>query len=211
MTLSDKILAANGALLDEMLDHRFVQDIANDRLPRVVFHRYLAFEGAFVETAVSIFAFATARAPDMASQRWLIAVLDALANRQVTYFEEINQRRAIDPPAKTPAAVIAFDQGMLHLAQEGRFVDIVTAMFAAEWMYWTWCSRVARRQTSDPDLRAWIDLHAEPEFEQQARWLKSAIDQHAAPDDLKRLTEVFAHVTQLEIDFHHAAYEEDTP
>lgn len=205
--LSDRILAANDEMLQEMLAHTFVADIKADRLPGDVFHRYLAYERAFVETAIAIFAYATARAPDIAAQRWLIGVQDALANTQVPYFEQTCARLGVTPPDALPQPVRAFDGRMHDLARDGRFVDILTAMFAAEWMYWLWCRDAAQRRITDPDLRAWVDLHATPDFEAQARWLKEAIDRYGDPSDADRLSAVFGHVMRLEIDFHTAAYD----
>ncbi|MGJ8545424.1 MAG: TenA family protein [Sulfitobacter sp.] len=203
MLLSDKILAANEAVLNDMLSHQFVADICADRLGRDVFHRYLAYEGQFVETAISIFAHAVACAPDITAQRWLIGVLDALANTQVAYFEEVFTRLDIAP---APEDKTDFGPGMLEIAQTGRFTDILTAMFAAEWMYWTWCCKAAAGEISDPDLRAWVDLHAEPEFAEQALWLKQAIDTYGDAQDAERLCGIFDRVTRLEIAFHSAPY-----
>ena len=106
-----------------------------------------------------------------------------------------------------PRQVRAFDGGMYTLARVGSFVEIVTAMFAAEWMYWTWCNDASRGSISDPDVKAWIDLHAAADFEAQARWLKGAIDTFGDPADAERLSAVFAEVMRLEIEFHSAAYE----
>ncbi|PIL14293.1 hypothetical protein P775_26680 [Puniceibacterium antarcticum] len=207
MLLSDKILSANEAVLDEMLAHRFVADIHADRLADVVFHRYLAYEGKFVTTAISIFAHAVTSAPDIKAQRWLIGVLDALANAQVPYFEDVFARLCIAPPDQVPQEVTAFDVSMLDIARTGRFTDILTAMFAAEWMYWTWCSSAAARQISDPDLRAWVDLHADRGFADQALWLKEAIDTYGEASETNRLSAIFEHVMRLEVAFHSAAYD----
>ncbi|MBZ4138327.1 TenA family transcriptional regulator, partial [Escherichia fergusonii] len=86
-SLSDRILRENATVLQTMLDHRFVRDIKHDTLSRDAFDRYLVYEGAFVDTAISIFAYAAATAQTMEQKRWLIAVLDALANEQIVYFE----------------------------------------------------------------------------------------------------------------------------
>jgi thiaminase/transcriptional activator TenA len=93
---------------------------------------------------------------------------------------------------------------MLDLARDGDFLEIVTAMFAAEWMYWTWCSEAATRDIADPHIRRWVDLHADATFADQARWLKAAIDRHGQRGDRARLSAVFARVTELEIAFHDA-------
>lgn len=209
--LSDRMLRENADVFTRMVRHRFVQDIRSDGLPAAVFDRYLVIEGAFVETAIAIFAFATARAGDIRTRRRLIAVLDALANEQVAYFERVFAARGIDMAVAdlTDRRVTAFRDGMTGIAQDGGYADIVTAMFGAEWMYWTWSQDVAGVKISDPHLREWVELHAAPEFECQARWMKAEVDRVGrAMDDAEqgRLVRLFGEVQTFEIAFHDAAY-----
>ncbi|MGF6258763.1 TenA family protein [Ensifer sp. LBL] len=210
-TLSQQILRENAAVFEAMVNHRFVEDIVMERLPTPVFERYLVYEGAFVETAISIFAFATAKAETIEQKRWLIAVLDALANQQIAYFERIFAARNIDPGAYDldVAEVEAFRAGMLEIARNGGFLDTVAAMFAAEWMYWTWSKRAVRSSFADPHLKEWVEMHADDEFAAQAKWLSRELD--AAGNTLdaserKRLSAIFGRAQQLEIAFHDAAY-----
>ncbi len=209
--LSDRMLADNADAFAAMVGHRFVQDIMADRLPRAVFDRYLVIEGAFVDTAISIFAFALARADRIDTRRRLVAVLDALANDQVGYFERVLTARGITPnPADLAApGVTAFRDGMHRIAETGGLPEIATAMFAAEWMYWTWSSRAAAIPVADPHLRDWIALHVTPEFSDQAHWLRAEVDRAGTrldPAGQARLIRLFGDVQQLEIAFHHAAY-----
>lgn len=210
-TLSEQILRENRAVFDAMVGHRFVADIKADRLSKEVFERYLVFEGAFVDTAISIFAFATAKAQTIAQKRWLIAVLDALANQQIAYFEKTFAERKIDPSVydnSTPA-VLAFREGMLRIARDGGYLDTVAAMFAAEWMYWTWSVEAAQQTISDPLLKEWVDLHAHEDFAAQALWLKAELDRAGEgmeAAERSRLSKIFGRAQRLEIDFHEAAY-----
>jgi thiaminase (transcriptional activator TenA) len=210
-TLSEQVLRENRVVFDAMVGHRFVADIKADRLSKEVFERYLVFEGAFVDTAISIFAFATAKAQTIAQKRWLIAVLDALANQQIASFEKTFAERKIDPSVydtSTPA-VLAFREGMLRIARDGGYLDTVAAMFAAEWMYWTWSVEAAQQTISDPLLKEWVDLHAHEDFAAQALWLKAELDRAGEgmeAAERSRLSEIFGRAQRLEIDFHEAAY-----
>lgn len=209
--LTDRMLSENETVFQAMVSHRFVRDIAADRLPVEVFDRYLLIEGDFVETAISIFGYAVAKASDLDDRRKLIVSLDALANEQMPYFETAFARRGLMPrPAlQIEPRVTAFREGMLAIARDGDFSVIITAMFAAEWMYWTWCTAIRNAPLSDPMVRDWIEMHAAPGFESQARWLRSRLDMlglamsEAQRDEAVR---VFGHVQRLEIAFHEAAY-----
>ncbi|MFK0166156.1 TenA family protein [Rhizobium sp. NPDC090279] len=210
-TLSEQMLDENRDVFDAMVRHRFVEDIKADRLPNDAFERYLVFEGAFVDTAIAIFSYATAKADTIEQKRWLIGVLDALANQQIAYFEKTFAARDIDPTRYDTARedVAAFREGMLAIARDGGFLDTIAAMFAAEWMYWTWSTEANRTVISDPLLKEWVGLHAEPDFEAQARWLKAVLDEAGSSmvaTERKRLSAIFGRAQRLEIDFHEAAY-----
>lgn len=209
--LSEEMLADNRSDWEAMQGHRFVRDIEAGRLGSDVFHRYLVYEGDFVATAIAIFAEAVANAPGIAEQRWLIGVLRALAEEQIGYFEATYAELGIDP-ASVPShpAAAAFRDGMREIARAGDYVEIVTAMFCAEWMYWHWCKRAATAPITEQVLRRWVDLHAEDSFAAQALWLKGQVDQageRLGVEQRRALSKLFGRVLRLEIDFHNAPYE----
>lgn len=212
--LSDEILAANQDVWDAMQAHCFVRDIEEDRLDPAVFRRYLAYENAFVETAILIFGYSMVKAPGLPEQRWLIGVLKALSEEQITYFrnafDELGMAEAEWRDLPLPGPVTAFRDGMLAIAAHGPYVDGIAAMFAAEWMYWTWCTRAASRPAADPVLRRWVDLHAAESFADQARWLRRQIDlagEEMGARSRARLSGIFRHALLLEIGFHAAPYD----
>ncbi|WP_265519896.1 TenA family protein [Nitratireductor luteus] len=211
-TLSEQMLRENAAVFEAMVNHRLVRDIEQDRLDARVFERYLVYEGAFVDTAISIFAYAAAKAKTISQKRWLIGVLDALANQQIAYFERTFAARGIDPSRYDPerSEVEAFRIGMLDIARKGRFLDIVAAMFAAEWMYWTWSKRATVTAISDPLVREWVEMHADETFAAQALWLRAQLDaagETLGPAERSRLSGIFGDVQRLEIAFHDVPYE----
>ena len=212
MTLSERMLTEEAAAFDAMVTHPFVRDLAADTLPDAAFDRYLLIEGAFVEPAIAIFGYAVAKAGDLQDRRKLIASLDALAHGQMDYFRDAYARRGLapDPALQADPRVAGFRDGMLAIARDGDFADIITAMFAAEWMYWTWCTAHRDAALSDPMRQDWIALHAAPEFRAQAQWLKEKVD--AFGRDLPEarsaeLVALFGKVQRLEVAFHTAAYD----
>lgn len=212
-SLSQRLRAANQDIWDEMQAHRFVRDIEAGTLPRAVFRRYVVYEHAFVETAILIFAQALLKAPDLTARRRLCGVLNGLGGEQLGYFDRVFAALHVaphDPGKALPASVTAFDRGMLRMAETGSYLDILTIMLAAEWMYATWCGRAQQTPISDPEIADWVRLHAETEFLAQADWLKAQLDA-AAPQvdeaEFERLASLFGHALRLEIDFHTAPYE----
>ena len=211
----ERIRAANIVAWDAMQSHRFVTDIEHDRLPPDVFRRYLVFEHGFVETALQILGHAMVKAPAFAQRRRLVVMLHALSEGQLVWFDECFETLGIAPAdAMPPAAVQALGDGMLGVAAEGGYADIIAVMLAAEWMYETWCIRVARGRIGDPILAAWIDLHVSPDFRGAVAWLHGEIEREAASLDQPgrdRLAALFGHALRLEIAFHEAAYDRNWP
>lgn len=211
--LSDEILQSSQEVWARMQGHRFVRDIQEDRLPSAVFRRYLAYENAFVETAITIFGYAMVKAPTLDEQRWLIGVLKALSEEQIDYFRTAFAELGMDESEwqdiHLPPEVEAFRDGMLAISAHGSYIDGIAAMFAAEWMYFTWCQRAVGCRISDPKLRQWVELHAEEGFAEQARWLRRRIDDaggEMTPASRRRVAAIFRRVLELEIVFHSAAY-----
>jgi thiaminase/transcriptional activator TenA len=211
LLLSEEIRAANQDAWDRMQAHRFVSDIEADRLPVDAFKAYLVYECDFVETAMLIFGHMLIKAPGLPARRWLAGVLQALATEQIGYFERIFEALGIsaaDRARPLPASVATFRDGMLAIARDGDYLDGITIMMAAEWMYATWCSRAAQATISNDELRRWVDLHAEPAFHAQAQWLRDQIDGAKAltREDRQRLAGLFGEALELEIAFHEAPY-----
>lgn len=208
MTLSERLRAANLDVWDAMQAHRFVVEIEEDRLPAQAFKTYLIYECDFVETAMLIFGHMLIKAPGLAERRWLAGVLQALATDQIGYFEDafvaVGVTRA-DRERALPASVLAFRDGMLAIARDGSYLDGVAIMLAAEWMYATWCARAAQQPISDPIVRQWVGLHAEPAFLAQADWLRRQIDA-AGPAEEAALSRRFRQALELEIAFHAAPF-----
>ncbi len=213
--LSDLIRAENRPSWDAMQAHRFVTAIERDALPLDVFKAYLVYECDFVETAMLIFGHMLVKAPGLDERRWLAGVLQALATEQIVYFERSFDALGITPADRSralPPGVLAFRNGMLATARDGTYLDGVVIMMAAEWLYATWCGRAATASISNPELRRWVDLHAEPAFLAQAEWLRRQIDDRADLDPAARgrLSKLFGRALDLEIAFHAAPFEPAT-
>ena len=197
-----------------MVGHRITRDMAADTLPPHALRRYLIFEHGFVETAVTIFAYALAKAPGIAEQAALVETLHALTNDQLEYFDRVFRQLGIPAAERdstpTPPAVRAFGDGMMRLAAHGTYEEIIAGMAAAEWMYLTFSRAAHVRQPKDPTCAEWIALHVGPQFTSQVDWLLDQLDAVGPalpPRHQGRLADAFHRTLVLEIGFHDAAYE----
>ncbi len=211
--LSDEILKSSTDVWDRMQACRFVADIEADTLDPEAFRRYLVHENMFVETAILIFGYMLVKAPDLETRRRVVRILKALSEDQIAYFhdtfEALGMTESEWRDLEMPAAVAAFRDGMLATAAHGTYAEIVASMFAAEWMYWTWCMRASAGTISDPLVREWVELHTGQDFTSQASWLREQLDQageHMDEPARQRVARLFRNVLELEITFHDASY-----
>ena len=197
-----------------MVGHRITRDMAEDTLPPDALRRYLVYEHGFVETAVTIFAYALAKAPGIAEQSALVETLHALTNDQLEYFDRVFRALGIAAEEREsvplPGNVLAFGDGMMRLAAHGTYEEIIAGMAAAEWMYLTWSRDAHERKPRDPVCAEWIALHVGRQFTDQVEWLLGQLDAvgpSLPPFHQGRLADAFHRTLVLEIGFHDAAYE----
>jgi thiaminase/transcriptional activator TenA len=205
----------SGLLWDAMVGHRFVRDMAADRLPPEAFLRYLRYEHSFVRTAVTVFAHALIAAPTAEDRRHVVGILDGLVGEQEAYFAR--QLAALGlppeplPSAELPDAALALSEGALAIAAHGGFEEILSAMLAAEWMYLTWCTAAHATRPRRPGPADWIALHVAPGFADGVAWTRARVEALGPPlDPLRqgRCAANFARMLRLEIAFHDAPYQD---
>ena len=210
---ADWLRATNQERWDQMIGHRFVNDITSGNMPVATFLRYLQFEHAFVRTAVTIFGQALVKAPEFQDQVYLIGILHGLASGQDTFFARAFQTLAPASDAPTteawPGGALRLSDETVAMAESGTYEVILSMMLAAEWMYLTWC-RSAHGKVVEPIPAEWVALHVEPAFESQVAWLRTTIDRlgPVLPADAQTsCAQVFGRMLDLEIMFHNAPYE----
>ena len=134
MSFSEELRAAAQAEWQAMQEHRFVRAIEEDGLDQAVFRRYLVYEHAFVETAVTLFGYALVKAPGLDEARHLIGTLRALVDEQIPYFMDsfgrLGMAEAEWRDVPLPAKAAGLRDGMIGFAAHGGFEEVVTAMLA---------------------------------------------------------------------------------
>jgi len=217
-TFSEWVRSQASETWERMVGHRFARDVAADSLPSGVLQRYLLYEHDFVEVAVTIFGYALVKAPTISEKTRLGLVIRELTTDQLTYFDRVFAQLGVTPEMRRavsrPPTVMAFREGMLALAAHRTYEEIIGGMTAAEWMYHTWCSDAHARGPRDPVAAEWVKLHVAQPFADQVAWMRGQLDRYGpslAPWQQERIAESFRRTLELEIGFHDAPYQLETP
>ena len=94
---SERLLREHQPAWQAMQQHPFVTDIEQDRLPTVVFNRYLVFEGNFVATAIAILPSRGQQSAGYSTAALADWRAECPVDIQIAWFEQVLSARQIDP------------------------------------------------------------------------------------------------------------------
>ncbi|WP_336136237.1 TenA family protein [Natronomonas amylolytica] len=199
------------------VDHRFTRELGRGALSEAVFGEYLVQDYAFLDVLVSTFGFAVAQAPDVSAKRAHIEFLDTLTDEENNYFERsfsalgVDDTRWEQPELSTTTA--AFVDLFGRTAREGGYAETLAAIVPAEWIYAEWATREASAHEAAADLpfyfADWIELHANPSFEEFVTWLRGQLDAYGptlSPAREREIERIFCRTVDLEVAFFDDAY-----
>ncbi len=204
---------------DAAVSHRFLIEMAKGTLDPAVFRSYLIQEYAFIDISVTVLGYALARAPSLEEKSHLVSSLRGLTTTQDEFFRQTFQRLDVPPDSwrdpELPSVVDDFENLMIRSASHGRYVEPITVMMTAEWMYLTWTRRALKMASQFPDqplYEEWLRIHVSSSFEQGVNWLKAQINRlgpDLPPGHQRELGDLFRRVLEMEIQFHDVLYQVD--
>ncbi|GAA3749062.1 thiaminase/transcriptional activator TenA [Spinactinospora alkalitolerans] len=206
---SERLLAATRGALADAAAARLITEITEGRVDEVAYARYLLIEEGFVHAAARVLGAAVWHAPSWEATVGHARSLHGLVTEQRAYFA----RARADWPVRAEPGPAGLRQAeglaehVLRGAADHGYPAIVTAMFAAEHLYLTWCSAAAASGAARPaTVQNWVDLHARAPFTDQVAFLRAEVD--ALPADVgdSALAEWFTGMLREEIRFHDAVY-----
>ncbi|MCO7219109.1 TenA family protein [Klenkia sp. PcliD-1-E] len=208
MSRAAALLERQAEALDAACDIPFVRQVTEGTLADEALARYLLVEEAFVLTASRVLGRVVWESPTWDELLPHARSLTNLVTDQRDYFAGLRGRHPVDPAdvdgVLSRGAVLA-DVVLAQVADGGRAAAVV-GMYAAETMYARWCTAAAAVDVPrDPDLQAWVQLHAEPAFLGQVDALRDDVDRIGpeVPDaDLDRW---YSAVLDAEAQFHAVA------
>ncbi|WP_028936354.1 TenA family protein [Pseudonocardia spinosispora] len=205
MSRSVRLLETHAADLDRALDMRFVREVTEGTIGDQAFADYLRIEEAFVVTAARVHGYAVWAAPSWDAVHRNGLAVHALVTEQIDYFRDARARWPV--PARPGAGADRLSDFILGAVETGGYPAAMTALFAAETLYLTWCTRAHATGTVPPGpIGDWVALHTAPPFRAGVARLADQVDQipPTVPDD--HLDAWFTGMLDAEITFHDAVF-----
>lgn len=192
--------------------HRFTRELIGDTLPDGSFVRYLIQDYAFIDTLARVLERAIGHAPDVASKAKLSKFLEAVTGDETDYFlrafDALGVSKEVWSKTEQTAATRRLSDLMLNAAQKG-YAETLAVLLPVEWVYQSWAGSAGTTRPSRFYLAEWIDIHANPAFEDFVEWLRAETDSigPALPSERRdQLAALFRETVQLEAAFFDAAY-----
>ncbi|MEJ7837474.1 MAG: thiaminase II [Thermomicrobiales bacterium] len=199
-------------------DHPLVQGIGTGQLPTELFGYWLRQDYLFLIDYARFFGQAVLRAPDLAAMTKLAQLLHEVLYREMelhrSYAAEFGISEA-DLVTETKAPTTqGYTDFLLRTASTGEYAEILGALLPCMWGY----SEVGQRLAAgivaiDPRYRRWINVYADPEFAELARWCRDLTDSACTglpAAALARVEDAFITSSRYELAFWEMAWTGET-
>jgi len=211
---SEQLRNAVGSDWISVVGHKFVHELAHDRISDHAYARYLVLDYAFLEILVAHVGQAVATAPGMTAKRRYAEFLAVLTGGEDDYFRRSFSAMGVEESRwKFPSAhpvLDGFREVMLTGRHEKNYANVLAALLPVEWVYLSWAQSVATCTPERFYLKEWIELHVDRDFESFVVWMRTEMDEigtRMTSDQVRVVTDIFRRTVALEVLFFDAAYE----
>ena len=192
------------------VEHRFVSELFEGRVPEAVMIRYLVQDHRFLDSFLTLLGAAIATADTFEARLRLGRFAGMLSGEENTYFLRafevlgVNLADREQPEDTQPTA--GFKSIMREAAASRSYAAALAVLNVAEWLYLDWAVRAPRPLPDNFVHAEWITLHDNPAFRDFVGFLRAELDR-VGPKDAAVTTDFFLRTVALERAFFDAVYE----
>lgn len=199
MSISEELKQAALPLWQAQLEHPFVRGIADGTLDEARFANWVRQDYLYLKEFARVFAWAAAKADQLASMGWYARMLDLTLNTEMGlhrgYAERFGISQAELEAEEMWPTTRAYTDFLVRTSADGDMADLLAALLPCAWGY-LYIAQEMRTWGPSPDARYadWIEMYSGEEFAEGTAWLRAELDRVAAsaPTDKRaRLEEIF--------------------
>lgn len=161
-SLSAELWQAGGAVVERILAHPFLTELAEGSLPDAVFRTYLAQDVRYIDEFVRVMAVVAGRLPARADTAMLtsrageIAAEHELHEHLMAVFALTPAEVADTAPSPTTLGYLGWLRGLAHAEA---IHEALAGMLACPWVYWEVGTALLADGSPDPRYQAWIERY----------------------------------------------------
>ena len=210
---SEYLKKCSGKLWNEATNHKFTNELKNDKLEDHIFKKYIIQDYIFIETLVTLIGKAVYISPNMNSKIKWANFLYAITSDENNYFQRSFDVLDVSKEERTNTklflSISDFSKLMHGVANNGTYEEILAVILAAEWIYDTWASNAKKPYPKRFYLSEWITLHNNSSFKDTVAWIKKELDiisQKLTISEQHKVANLFIKIVRLEVSFFDACY-----
>ena len=210
---SDYLRNSSGKLWNEATNHKFTNELKNDKLEDHIFKIYIIQDYIFIETLVTLIGKAVYLSPNMNSKIKWANFLYAITSDENNYFQRSFDALDVSKEERTNTKLFLtisdFSKLMLEVANTGTYEEILAVILAAEWVYFAWASNAKKPYPKRFYLSEWITLHNNSSFKDTLGWIKKELDitsQKLTISEQHKVANLFIKIVRLEVSFFDDCY-----
>jgi len=210
---SEYLKNCSGKLWNKATNHKFTNELKDDKLEDHIFKIYIIQDYIFIETLVTLIGKAVYLSPNMNSKIKWANFLYAITSDENNYFQRSFDALDISKEERTNTKLFLtisdFSKLMHEVANTGTYEEILAVILAAEWVYYTWASNAKKPYPKRFYLSEWITLHNNSSFKGTLAWIKRELDitsQKLTISEQHKVANLFIKILRLEVSFFDACY-----
>jgi thiaminase/transcriptional activator TenA len=206
---TEELFRSAKPIWDAELRHPFVVGLGDGSLDVEKFERWVLQDYLYLKEFARVFAWAVAKANELAAMGWYAKVLDLTLNTEMSlhrsYAERFGLTAAQLEQQEMWPTTRAYTDFLVRVSAEGDMLDLLAALLPCAWGYVYVAQHLAKvKLPADERYADWITQYASDEFSEAADWLREELDRLAVgitPEKMKRLTELFVLSSRYEWQF----------
>ncbi|MCR4942472.1 MAG: thiaminase II [Campylobacter sp.] len=208
--LIDKLKSENSKLWDAYIKHEFVKQIESGDLPMQNFLFYLKQDYIYLINYTKCYARLAINATNAKELRFAVKFINAIISGEIELHKSILSLGIdTDKIALKDESLcnLAYTRYMLSVGESGDYLDMLVALSACAIGYTQIALNMLSRLKTIPQnhpYKEWIQTYASKEMQDESKEFCDFVNSYTDKIDeakFKRLSEIFANVTRLEIAF----------
>lgn len=213
MSFCDTIWEEVAPLRRAILDHPFLNELADGTLEAESFRHYIVQDSLYLAEYARVLALAAARAPTAAGRlefsdgaKVAVQVEEALHQ---AFFAQFGVTGEMAHGSEPTPACLGYTSYLSALAATRSYEELIAGILPCFWVYWEVGCDVKPRAASPNPYAAWIDTYAAPSFGEATDRVRALVDEAAAaatPATRAAMAAAFRNATRFEWMFWDSAW-----
>lgn len=200
------------------LNHPFVNEIGEGRLPKEKFKRYLIQDYLYLKEFSRVFAMGMVKADTVKEMKFFNKAsngsIEDEAAIHIKYMKRLGVSPIVAEKCKPEMVSSSYTSYMQAVSLTGGVKEIVMVTLPCNWSYnyiGHYLCETYKDNLEGNYYKDWIKMYADNEFDEVLKeWLEytNHLCKDLSEEEIKKLTEIFVKSSLYELDFWNMAYEE---